>query len=129
MAALTLALAAAAVGALPNMNGVLPNMNGVYYIQDGNSTDSGSHTNTAFNTNFSSYPARGRPNNTVKYVEAYSEEISTLYSQVWWTMGPVYRFPSGFITDFDNKVCVSVSVRLCCLCACGPCRPALPVTY
>ena len=44
MAALTLALAAAAVGALPNMNGVLPNMNGVYYIQDGNSTDSGSHT-------------------------------------------------------------------------------------
>ena len=84
----------------------VPNMNGVYFIQDGNSTNS-QHTTELpadFSTNFSDYPALGRPDNTVKYVEAYSEEISTLYSQVWWTMGPVYKFPKEFIAEYDDKV-------------------------
>jgi len=80
------------------------NMNGIYQIQPGNSTDSRSKVPTAFNTNFSSYPALGHPNNTVKYVEAYSENISTLYSQIWWTMGPVYKFPAEFVKNYDNKV-------------------------
>eukprot|EP00040_Diaphanoeca_grandis_P022873 m.123597 g.123597 ORF g.123597 m.123597 type:complete len:807 (-) comp29000_c0_seq2:129-2549(-) len=79
------------------------NMNGIYYIQPGNSTDSSEKPATSFNTNFSSYPALGRPDNVVKYVDAYSEEISTLYSQVWWTMGPIYNFSSEFRKEFDDK--------------------------
>ena len=48
-------------------------------------------------------PALGRADNVVKYVEAYSEEISTLYSQVWWTMGPIYNFSKDFIREYSNK--------------------------
>ena len=42
-------------------------------------------------------PALGRPDNNVKYLDAYSEEISTRYSQVWWTMGPIYNFSDEVI--------------------------------
>ena len=24
-------------------------------------------------------------------------------SQIWWTMGPVYRFPDSFINEYDDK--------------------------
>lgn len=58
----------------------VPNMNGVYHIQ--NDLIPGK----SFNTNFSSYPALGRPDNKVKFVEVYSAEaIETLYSQVFST--------------------------------------------
>jgi len=72
----------------------LQNMNGEYHVQNSDS----------FNTNFSSYPALGRPDNTVRYVEAYSDEIETIYSQVWWTMGDVFPFPSEMVKEFDDKV-------------------------
>ena len=81
----------------------LSNMNGQYYIQNGNSTASGLAPVVPFNTSFASYPSRGRADNPVQYVEAYSEEISTVYSQVWWTMGPLFRFPETFIRAYDDK--------------------------
>jgi hypothetical protein len=73
----------------------VPNMNGAYRVQNTNS----------FNTNFSSYPPLGRPNNTVKYVEVYSAEaIETVYSQVWWTMSSLSPFPDAMVKQYDGKV-------------------------
>lgn len=91
---------------LAGMNQARGNMNGVYFIQNGNSTDSRNAppVPSGFSTNFSSYPTAGRKDNYAKYVEAYSEEISTLYSQIWWTMGPIYTFPDEFI-----KVCSAIA--------------------
>jgi hypothetical protein len=58
----------------------------------------------SFNTNFSSYPALGRADNKVKYVEVYSAEaIETLYSQVWWTMSSLSPFPDDFVKEYSNK--------------------------
>ena len=61
-----------------------------------------------------------RGDNEVKFVEAYSEEISTLYSQVWWTMGPLYKFPQEFVTEYDNKTmarALRILTRELCSCA------------
>ena len=70
---------AAAFAAAP-----IPNMNGVYYIQNGNSTDSAAKTKSGFNTNFSSYPALGRPDNSVRWpllgpVRASGREYGCVY--------------------------------------------------
>eukprot|EP00912_Choanoflagellata_sp_UC4_P000200 UC4_evm5s127 len=77
-----------------------PNMNGLYEIQNPRLDDKWAQ----FNTNFSSYPAIGDENNTVRYLEAYSDEISTQYSQVWWTMGGLYNFSTEVQREFDGEV-------------------------
>jgi hypothetical protein len=77
----------------------IPNMNGEYHVQ--NDLVPGK----SFNTNFSSYPALGRTDNKVRYVEVYSAEaIETLYSQVWWTMSSLSPFPEALQKEFDSKV-------------------------
>ena len=99
MSAQPLALVGAlALLALPHATLSLENMNGDYIIQE--LPDGPRH----YNTSFASYPALGRSNNTVRYVESYSEEMSTLYSQVWWTMGPVDRFSDKVIREMDGKI-------------------------
>ena len=84
-----------------------PNMNGEYFVQNGNSTDSQRQPTLpagSFSTNFSTYPELGFKGNAVKFVEAYSEQIETTYSQVWWTMGPIYKFPKPFVEEYSSKV-------------------------
>jgi len=45
----------------------------------------------------------GRPDNKVRFLESRSETISTLYSQIWWTMGPVAKFDAALVSEYDGK--------------------------
>lgn len=44
------------------------------------------------------------PSHRGEFIEVYSDNISTRYSEVYWTMQPAKNLPSDFVARFDGKV-------------------------
>ena len=88
----TLALATLATAAPSSHGPAGENMNGAYTIANPKAGDK------PFSTDNKDYPGG------VEYFDVYTPEISTRYSQVWWTMMQSVPLPDELIQRFDGKV-------------------------
>ena len=87
------------VGAVPSTS---PNMNGAYLLTP---TPNASDT-SKMPTNYKDYPGG------VEYFEVYSDEITSLYSQVFWKgLSPV-PIPADVVARFDGKVMAVVGFEM-----------------
>lgn len=78
------------------------NMNGKYVLSD---PMTGKYIEKPF-TEFNSYP---RP---TEYFDVYSPEISTLYSQVYWTRMNKVDLPANIVKKFDEKTMAVVGFEI-----------------
>jgi hypothetical protein len=72
------------------------NMNGDDYVLS--ATPNSDSTARLFPKRYADYPKR-----KTRYVDVYSPEISTLYSQVFWKRLETVPLPSYLVDEFDNK--------------------------